>query len=396
MVLPSLRVVGIVERQAHAAAVIGHRMVEGAMAPCPVWDDLESFDGRQFSGLVDLVLAGIPCQGNSVAGRQLGTDDERWLWGELWRVVRECGARWLFLENVHGIYTAPGDPLGEILETLAASGWAAEWDSVPAGTVGAPHLRDRFFLLATDANRVSVRFEPERDQRDRRGERTAERPAPEPRLGGAPRDVADALGVGRDEGRALEPGAIGQGGTDAPRSDPDGAGAPANTDGDGRARRRDRRQLDKGKRKARGRDVDGRRGAGDRHAEPLRPECAAIVAAGRAYWELGRAPEPVIRGVDDGLAAGLDPDAGIDGESGKPLAHADEILLLGNGVVPHAAAFALCVTWDRLHGWPITDRGEGADVPGGDPGCAGDDRGGGDHDRREGVAARDDGGTCGE
>lgn len=99
---PGIRLVGVVERQAYPAAVIASRMDEGAMDRCPIWDDLESFDGSAYRGRVDIVAAGIPCQGASVAGKRLGIEDERWLWPELWRVVVECGARWLFLENVTG------------------------------------------------------------------------------------------------------------------------------------------------------------------------------------------------------------------------------------------------------------------------------------------------------
>ena len=183
----AVHTVGVVERQAYAAAVLANRMVEGALDPCPIWDDLESFDGSAYSGRVDLVAAGFPCQGASVAGKRLGTADARWLWPHVWRIARECGASLLFVENVPGLLTVnQGQAFGEILGDLAASGWVAEWDCFPAAACGAPHLRDRWFLLAADPDGIGLRQLAERDQRNRGGgERAAERRESEPNDDGA-------------------------------------------------------------------------------------------------------------------------------------------------------------------------------------------------------------------
>jgi len=81
------RVVCAVERQAYVAAALVARMEEKALDPFPIWDDLATFDGRAWRGVVDLVAAGFPCQPASVAGRRAGTDDERWLWPHVWRCV---------------------------------------------------------------------------------------------------------------------------------------------------------------------------------------------------------------------------------------------------------------------------------------------------------------------
>ena len=176
-----VRVVAAVERQAYAAAVLANRMVEGALDSCPIWDDLESFDGRAMRGRVDLVAAGFPCQGASVAGKRRGVDDARWLWPHVWRVTRDCGASMLFVENVPGLFTVnKGRAFQEILDDLATCGWLAEWDCVPAAAVGAPHVRDRLFLLAADPDSLELRIQPERDQRERWRERTTERGNAEP------------------------------------------------------------------------------------------------------------------------------------------------------------------------------------------------------------------------
>src|SRR5690606_27347595 len=107
--------------------------------------DLRTFSPEPWRGCVDLVTAGYPCQGESNAGKRRGSKDPRWLWNDVWRVVCGVGARLLFVENVaaHVNRSFP-----QVLATLAESGWAAEWDCVPAAAVGAPHQRDRVFCLA--------------------------------------------------------------------------------------------------------------------------------------------------------------------------------------------------------------------------------------------------------
>lgn len=149
-------------------------MADASVADAPVWDDLTTFDGRAFGGRVDLVTAGFPCQSVSIAGRQLGVDDARWLWPHVIRVVDECGAPMLFVENVPGLLTASnGEAFAEVLGNLAARGWVAEWDCFPAAAVGATHLRDRFFMLAADPNRIELRQLAERHQRQGRHVRAA-------------------------------------------------------------------------------------------------------------------------------------------------------------------------------------------------------------------------------
>lgn len=134
-----------VERDAYAAAVLVARMEEQNLAQAPIWDDLETFDGASWRGRVDLITAGFPCQPFSSAGQKRGTDDDRWLWPEIFRIVREVGPRYLFLENVpqlvrHG--------LPHILADLTQDGFDAEWGLYTAAAVGATHKRQRFWLVA--------------------------------------------------------------------------------------------------------------------------------------------------------------------------------------------------------------------------------------------------------
>lgn len=195
------RTVGYVERQAYAAAVLASRMKERAIDEAPIWDDLETFDCEPWRGQVDIICAGFPCQGSSIAGKRLGTEDARWLWPEVWRVTLESQARWLFIENVPGLLSVnKGQAFREILDDLASCGWAAEYDCLSAGSCSAPHLRDRLFLFAADTNRVAVRVEPERKQRGRRGARATLRRNAELNGDGGARDVADTSIKRREKG----------------------------------------------------------------------------------------------------------------------------------------------------------------------------------------------------
>jgi site-specific DNA-cytosine methylase len=81
------------------------------MDDAPVWDDVGSFDGRPWRGAVDLVAGGFPCPSFSVAGKRRGADDARWLWPHFHRIIEEVQPRMVFLENVPGITTAPGERL---------------------------------------------------------------------------------------------------------------------------------------------------------------------------------------------------------------------------------------------------------------------------------------------
>ena len=96
---------------------------------------------------VDLVCGGFPCQPVSVAGRRQAQEDPRWLWPAFAAVVRDLRPRCVLVENVPGLL-AHG--MGDVLGDLAGLGYDAEWDRVPAAFVGAPHLRGRIFVVATD------------------------------------------------------------------------------------------------------------------------------------------------------------------------------------------------------------------------------------------------------
>ena len=140
-----VRTVCHVERDSFAASVLVARMAEAALDQAPIWDDLSTFDASAWRGCVDIVSAGFPCQPFSVAGKQRGTDDERHLWPHVARIIRESGASLAFLENVPGLV---GLGITEVLGDLAEMGFDAEWGCLSASEVGAPHGRERIFILA--------------------------------------------------------------------------------------------------------------------------------------------------------------------------------------------------------------------------------------------------------
>ena len=151
------RCVGYCEWDAYAAAVLVARMEDSALDRAPIWDDLTTFPGSLYRSKVDLISAGFPCQPFSVAGQRKGTDDVRWIWGDIARIVGDIQPRYVFLENVSGLLAHSGG-FGTVLGDLAALGFDAEWGVFSAAEVGAPHLRRRVFVLAySDGTRRNER-----------------------------------------------------------------------------------------------------------------------------------------------------------------------------------------------------------------------------------------------
>jgi DNA (cytosine-5)-methyltransferase 1 len=151
---PNARCVCMVEGEAFAASLLAARMESGDLDEAPIWSDIRTFDARAWRGRVDCVIGGWPCQPASVAGKQRGIEDERWLWPDVERVLRETEARWFLGENVAGVLASNGGrEWGEVLRGLASLGFAAEWDCFTAAEVGAPHRRERVFVVAYRAQR---------------------------------------------------------------------------------------------------------------------------------------------------------------------------------------------------------------------------------------------------
>ena len=116
----------------------------------PRWRDIKTLTREDFyerTGLrtVDLISEGFPCQPFSCAGKRRGKEDDRYLWPEMLRVVRELRPRWVVGENVAGIVSMA---LDTVLADLEGIGYACQTLIVPAAGVGAPHRRDRCAIIS--------------------------------------------------------------------------------------------------------------------------------------------------------------------------------------------------------------------------------------------------------
>lgn len=135
------------------------RQDDGSLPPFPIWDDVRTFDGKPWRGLVDCVSGGFPCKGGSAARtnnpkRTTGTGlghAESALWHEQCRIIREVEPTYVRVENSPNLHR---HGLGTVLGDLAAMGFDAEWDLLSAAFVGAPHERKRTWLVATHPDRA--------------------------------------------------------------------------------------------------------------------------------------------------------------------------------------------------------------------------------------------------
>jgi len=118
-------------------------------------DGIKSITSRT---TVDLLTAGTPCQPASCAGKQAGTSDDRWLWPEAFRVVRELRPTWCIFENVKGLLALEqGMVFESLLLELEDIGYETETYVIPACGKDAPHRRDRVWIVANDVNNGSYR-----------------------------------------------------------------------------------------------------------------------------------------------------------------------------------------------------------------------------------------------
>ena len=126
----------------------------------PKYGDIFEVKGSKVEP-VDILCGGFPCQPVSVAGKRGGVDDERWLWDEFYRLICEIRPKWVVAENVPGLLSAnSGRAFAGVLRDLAEGGYDAVWDVYPAGGpggVGAPHRRERVFIVAHTNSNESVK-----------------------------------------------------------------------------------------------------------------------------------------------------------------------------------------------------------------------------------------------
>lgn len=264
---PDARPCLLVEREAFACTKLVDAIFAGALDPAPLWSDARTLNGREWRGLVDGVIGGIPCQPHANIGKRQGEDDERDLWPDARRILVQTGAWFVLIENVEGILHTGG--AARIWRDLSRLGFRMEGELFSATEVGGSHGRPRFFLLGIS---------------DQRFKRRAH--------------MAHGLGA-RLEGYTR--------------------------DGDlGREQRRDDPQPDRSA-------TPGGFRVGEANGLGLFPPGPDDREGWHAVTQSGAPLEPVVCGMADGMADWM-----------------DRIRMLGNGVVPLQAAYAVRTLGSRL------------------------------------------------
>jgi len=141
----NVRIVAYAEIEAFAIECLLARMEGGQLDAAPIWPNLKSFPWQAFSDRVDILSGGYPCQPFSAAGKRLGTEDPRHLWPFIANGIRIMRPKFCFFENVEG-HISLG--LREVVGELESMGYQVSWGIFSAREVGAPHQRKRVFILA--------------------------------------------------------------------------------------------------------------------------------------------------------------------------------------------------------------------------------------------------------
>ncbi|QXG34003.1 DNA cytosine methyltransferase [Pseudomonas viridiflava] len=307
------RTICAVERDAYAAQVLAQRQNDGALPAFPIWSDVCSFDGKPWRGLVDVVSGGFPCQDISAAGNGTGIDGARsGLWTEMARIIGEVRPAVVYVENSPLLV---GRGLAVVLSDLAEMGYDAQWCIVSASDVGAPHQRDRCWIVAHD-NRVRESQSAGQQQECRLG------------LEQCGEDVANTCGGRRGESSCRQ--------VEQSRRAETFSGSEAVADTDCNAREQGRK--DHSEKRSRGRNAD--RGCICQELAYARGEHGERIVAGGADTQVRRGPiERQAGSRGDGFGRWpAEPGMGrvADGVANR----VDRIKALGNGQVPRVAAAA--------------------------------------------------------
>ena len=146
-----------VEIEPYPRKVLLQRQRDGILPKFPIWDDVQTFDGKPWRGKVDIVCGGFPCQdispartNNHVNGEQKGLQGKRsGLWSQMRRIIAEIQPGSVLIENSPQLRTRG---LSVVLRDLAAMGYDAKWGVLGVRQFGADHIRERLFIHASDSN----------------------------------------------------------------------------------------------------------------------------------------------------------------------------------------------------------------------------------------------------
>ena len=191
------RMKGYVEIDEYCQRIIAQRITDGILPEAPIFGDIRAFisEGyaRAYQGMVDVVSGGFPCQPHSLAGKKLGAADDRNLWPETIEVIRQVRPRYAFLENVAALVRSPY--FDQIQGDLAESGYDCRWRLLSAAEVGAPHRRDRLWIVAAHTDSQHDFGRPQSQQSGSEGEGSWHQSS------GSSTQVVDAIDQGFEVGR---------------------------------------------------------------------------------------------------------------------------------------------------------------------------------------------------
>lgn len=138
------RPIGYCEIERYAQGIIASRIADGSLPNAPIYPDVTKLTGER--GACDIIVGGFPCQDISVAGRGAGLEGKRsGLFYEVVRLTKEIQPSFVFLENSPAIRTRG---LRDVIRAFTDLGYDCRWTRVSANSVGAPHKRDRWFMVA--------------------------------------------------------------------------------------------------------------------------------------------------------------------------------------------------------------------------------------------------------
>jgi DNA (cytosine-5)-methyltransferase 1 len=127
----------------------GQKVLHHYWPDAELFTDITKSDFKKYHGAIDIISGGFPCQPYSMAGKRLGKEDDRHLWPEMLRVIREVRPRWVVGENVLGLVNWNGGLVfHEVQADLETEGYEVQPYVLPAAAVNAPHRRDRVWFVA--------------------------------------------------------------------------------------------------------------------------------------------------------------------------------------------------------------------------------------------------------
>lgn len=289
--------------------VLSVRQQDGWFKRAPIFGDIRSFvsDGfaAELQGMVDVVLGGFPCQPFSNAGNQLGVDDPRNMWPATRDVLSHIRPRHCVLENVSALIS--NGYFGTVIGDLAALGFDVEWGCFRAETAGAPHRRERVFILGTAPHAEH--------ERHVFGHRIQNRQS----VHVLTRDSCEARGLAHPDGKFVwSDGGEAVTGDESPHGELGSATDPAGPDV----------------------DVSGTSTRKGREGSATDDSARTVGAGGSTSGEGGPALDPLV-GWWEFDPADWAPESGV-GRVAHGVANRDNRLkACGNGIVPHQLAMAV-------------------------------------------------------